>query len=212
MLVFVDESGDAGMKLERASSSHFVVTAVMFEEYDEAAACDQRIGLLRRELNLPPEVEFHFNKSSRRVREGFLRGVAPYQFFYISAVVNKALLERPEVQMKQPFYSYVVSLVFQWARPHLQNASVVIDRSSSEDFQKKLARYLKRRTNVAGAVPAIRRVKSERSHNNNLLQLADMICGAVARSVRVEKGDSDVYRRLIRHRELNVREWPTPSA
>ena len=39
MLVFVDESGDAGMKLGAGSSDYFVVTAVLFEDHDEAARC-----------------------------------------------------------------------------------------------------------------------------------------------------------------------------
>ncbi len=38
MLVFVDESGDAGMKLDGGSSEFFVVTAILFEEHDEATA------------------------------------------------------------------------------------------------------------------------------------------------------------------------------
>ncbi|MDP2952974.1 MAG: DUF3800 domain-containing protein [Chloroflexota bacterium] len=35
MLVFVDESGDPGLKLEQGSSTHFVVALVIFEDHDE---------------------------------------------------------------------------------------------------------------------------------------------------------------------------------
>lgn len=50
MLVFIDESGDPGLKIEKGSSRYFTVSLVVFEDKEEALACDQRIGLLRREL------------------------------------------------------------------------------------------------------------------------------------------------------------------
>lgn len=48
MLVFVDESGDAGLKLQEGSSKYFVVTLIIFEENEEAESCDKRIDLLRK--------------------------------------------------------------------------------------------------------------------------------------------------------------------
>lgn len=45
MLVFVDESGDPGMKLEGGSTPYFTVALVIFEDHEEATACDLRIPL-----------------------------------------------------------------------------------------------------------------------------------------------------------------------
>ena len=47
MLVFVDESGDAGLKINQGSSPHFVVALVVFEDNEEATVLEQRIQLLR---------------------------------------------------------------------------------------------------------------------------------------------------------------------
>ncbi len=69
MLVFVDESGDPGMKLEAGSSAVFVVTAVLFEDHKEATACDRRIDHIRREVGFSEHREFRFNKCSRPIRE-----------------------------------------------------------------------------------------------------------------------------------------------
>jgi len=160
------------------------------------------------ELGLPEHMEFHFNKSRRAVREYFLQHVAPYEFFYLSVVLNKRKLHGPGFQYKASFYKYTVNLVFQNAKPHLRDAIVVIDRSGGQDFRRQLARYLKKRMNEKDGPSLIRRVKTERSHNNNLLQLADMVCGAVARSYRTDKDDQMVYRSLLRHRELRVQKWP----
>lgn len=51
----------------------------------------------------------------------------------------------------------------------------------------------------------IKRVKIQDSKKNNLIQLADMVCGAVYRSV--DRGE-DEFRKLIKPRELQVRIWP----
>jgi hypothetical protein len=90
MLVFVDESGDTGLKIDQGSSVYFTVTLVIFEENDEAQACDDRIELLKRELNLSENFEFHFSKNDNRIRTAFLEAVLPYNFFYMSIVINKS--------------------------------------------------------------------------------------------------------------------------
>jgi hypothetical protein len=53
----------------------------------------------------------------------------------------------------------------------------------------------------------IRKVKVQDSQKNNLVQLADMVCGAVARSY-TQKEDAQRCRRLIAHREIYVQFWP----
>lgn len=208
MLVFVDESGDPGMKLDRASSPHFVVAAVLFEDPDEATACDQRINHIRTELGFSPQTEFHFNKCSRTVREHFLTHVAPYEFFYFAVVLNKCKLTGPGFQFKASFYKYTVGLVFQNAKPHLRNAKVVIDRSGGQEFRQQLTKYLGKRINDKDGPACIKKVRTEPSHSNNLLQLADMVCGSVARSLREEKSDRSAYRSIVKHRELSVQVWP----
>jgi len=95
-------------------------------------------------------------------------------------VLNKKKLYGPGFQYKSPFYKYTVNLVFQNAKPYLRDAIVVIDRSGGQGFRKQLATYLKKKMNEKDGLSLIKKVKTERSHNNNLLQLADMVCGAVA--------------------------------
>ena len=89
MLVFGDEAGDSGLKLAQGSSKFFTVALVIFEEHDEAIACDQRIELLKKELGWSSESEFHFRNNSDRIRRIFLNAVAPYNFFYYGIVFNK---------------------------------------------------------------------------------------------------------------------------
>lgn len=206
MLVFVDESGDPGIKGKQGSSRFFIVTAVLFEEEEEAMACDNRIGEIRTELRMHPGAEFHFNKCCDAHRMHFLHGVANMQFFYLSFVLNKSELTGPGFAYKESLYKYATRLLFENAKGRLTRASITIDKSGNREFNQQLQSYLKRKLNTDAEI--IRKVKCEASHSNNLLQLADMVCGAVARSFNREKNNARVFRKAIGHRELEVQVWP----
>jgi hypothetical protein len=206
MLVFVDESGDSGMKGKRGTSPLFVIAAVIFEEDEEAEACDSIIEETKRKLFKNPATEFHFSKCSDDYRQRFFEAVASSQFFYLAFVLNKEKIWGPGFQDKSSFYKYTASLLFENAKPHLKAASVTIDRCGNREFRQQLDRYLKRKINTHREI--IRKVKCESSNSNNLLQLADMICGAVARSFREDKEHPNRFRKIIGLRELNVQVWP----
>ena len=208
MLVFIDESGDPGLKIDRGSSRYFSISLVIFQDNDEALACDQRIELLKRELSWKPKSEFHFKKNSDKVREAFLRAVSPYNFFYYGIVINKdpKKLWGEGFRDKQSFYKYASGLVFENAKDKLENAVVTIDKSGSDEFRLQLARYL--RTRVSSSVKIIKKVKMEELYSNNLLQLADYMAGIINRSVTNTKKKSDSYRKLVAHREIRVQVWP----
>ncbi len=213
MLVFVDESGDTGMNVGAGTSDLFVVTLIVFEENDEAQAADDRITLLRRELRKSPTFEFHFQENSDSVRQAFLEAVVPYNFFYFGVVIRKGRLYREGFPTNEAFYRYVCGLIFENAKPYLDSAIVKIDASGGRRFQRQLASYLKTKVktkvNTSGvAAPHIKKVGSDNSAANNLLQLADMVCGAVARSYRADKPRPDAFRKIIAHREISVRSLP----
>jgi hypothetical protein len=134
MLVFVDEAGDTGLKIEKGSSRYFIVTLLMFEDHEEAAAADTRISLLRRELGLPMEYEFHFNETPERIKGAFFDAIVPYNFFYFAIVINKAKLYGPGFKVRESFYKYATSLVFENAKQYLSDAIVVFDGSGSREM------------------------------------------------------------------------------
>lgn len=197
------------MKLEGTSSRQFTVTLLVFEDNDEALAADQRISLLKRELGFPDYFEFHFNNLRADYRKEFLKAVSSYEWFYFSIVINKEKLTGKGFQFPDSFYKYTCSLVFENAKPYLHNATVVIDGSGSRKFRRELSAYLRKRINSPGdGSKLVQKVKLQDSKNNNLLQMADMVCGAVARSFKRDREDALEYRKLISHREVYVQFWP----
>ncbi len=207
MLVFIDESGDPGLKINQGASKFFTVGLVIFEDHEEAVACDQRITLLRRELNWKAQDEFHFKNNSDRVREAFLKAVLPYNFFYYGIVMNKSQLWGEGFKDKKSFYKYSCSLVFENAKEKLDNSIIVIDKSGNNDFRRQLARYLKARINKSER-KIIKKIKMQRSTSNNLLQLADYVVGSINRSMFTKRKNSKKYRDIISSREMYVQVWP----
>lgn len=207
MLVFLDESGDPGVSGKAGSSPVFVITAVVFSDSAEAERCAEAICDLRRDLGLNERFEFHFNKCSDKFRTAFLECVAGFDFYHHSFVVNKDKLYGEGFKQKSSFYKFVCGMVTDNLGPHLRGATLTFDRCGDRLFKTQLERYLKGRSN-AGHQQSIRKIKFEESHTNQLLQLADMICGAVARSRKPGKDNPDRFRKIIMRREWMLRVWP----
>ena len=205
MQVFVDESGDAGLKLTQGSTPFFVIALVAFSDPEAVNLIDQRLTLLRKELHVSEHFEFKFSKCRSDLRKAFLQSVAPCDFFYYGIVIDKSGLTGAGFKVKESFYKYVIQLLFLNAREHLDEAVVHIDASGEREFRRQLDAYIKRRINTEKS--HVRHVRFLNSANSNLIQLADMVAGAIHRS-QTSKPDAQEYISLIRHREAYVQVWP----
>ncbi|MDD5692265.1 MAG: DUF3800 domain-containing protein [Candidatus Omnitrophica bacterium] len=208
MLVFIDESGDVGLKIKEGSSRFFVISLVVFEDHKEAEACDKRISLIARELGYNQGFIFHFKDNSHKIRLAFLEAVAPYDFFYFGFVLDKnpQKLWGKGFKFKESLYKSTCSYVFENAKPYLRDAIVIIDKSGKRVFRSQLATYLKKRINdEPNAI--IKKVKMQPDRGNSLLQLADYVAGVINRHAQGKKF-SDEYRRFIAAKEINVQIWP----
>jgi len=207
MLCFVDESGDTGLKIGKGSSPLFTVALVLFSENEDATACDQRITLLRQELAIRAHYEFHYSETPKKIKEAFFKAVVPYNFFYLAITINKAALYGEGFKFKNSFYKYACNLVFENAKAHLENTIVVFDGSGSRQFKQQLQTYLKKKINEEES-SRIKKVKVQDSVTNNLIQLADMVCGAISQSMKHTKEESTEFRKMISHREVFCQVWP----
>ena len=75
MIVFIDESGDAGFKIGKGSSTFFVISLIIFDDELEAEETALRIKKLRKQLKKTDKFEFKFNKCNRIYREKFLQEI-----------------------------------------------------------------------------------------------------------------------------------------
>jgi len=120
-------------------------------------------------------------------------------------VIDKRKLDRAIVPHgRQSFHQYVVGLTLELWRQYLSGAAVDIDKGGGESFSKSLCKYISQNFKGRDGKPLLKRVRTRNSQNSNLLQLADMVCGAVMRSYKSTGPGADDYRQLIRARELEV--------
>ncbi len=208
MLAFLDESGDTGRKIHGGSSRYFLVSLALFQDKDEAIRCDQRIHLLRNELSLPGNYEFHFSNNSKKIRHSFLKAVHPYAFTILTVAINKDpnLLWGEGFNVKTSFYKYACQMVITNAMPYLDQATLIVDASGNTTFQGELRKYLRNKLDDNDRLK-IKKIKSQASHHNNLLQLVDYCVGVENRRIQ-KKSDWEEYFRYISTKELDLQIWP----
>lgn len=200
MLVFVDESGDAGFKLGQGSSTHLVVAAVCFTDRNVAAACDAAIGEFRRAAGLSDRFEFHFSQTREDISLELLRVVEPFEFRFSACFMDKT---QADVTSNRPAGP---DLLAELAGQALQSLSglaeavVVVDGELPKPLQSQIERRLKAINRERDPRP-VKKVKFSRSQGNNLLQLADVVSGAIFRSLT--KRDR-TFRRILRRHEGSI--------
>jgi ribosome-binding ATPase YchF (GTP1/OBG family) len=177
---------------------------VIFNDNEEAEACDQRITLLKRELRLPDTYEFHYKKDSDIRKQAFLESIAPYDFFYYGIVVDKKLLYSINLQIRETFYKYICSLVFENAKEKIHNANVFVDGTYEKAFEQSFQKYLKTKMNINGSYK-IKKVKMLDSKKHHLLQVADYIASGL-QCEHSSKRKSFMH--LVKHREMYVQVRP----
>jgi len=191
LLIFIDESGDAGFRLAEGSSRVFVAAMVVFHDRDSARQTDELIGGLQRRLGV--RGEFKFNQSRDEVRDGFFRAVAAAEFQVRAIVVDKTKIYSPHLKSeKQDFYRFFVSQMLKHDSGIIKDARVVIDGSGDRAFRKVLSAQFRRQLGNR-----LKDLRFADSSTDRLVQLADMCVGAIARSYRDDRRDAGRWRTML---------------
>lgn len=153
---------------------------------------------LRRLLKFPDDVEFKFNKSSKKTRRGFLSAINKYKFKVRCLVINKSIITSLELKSKKnSFYSYAIKLLLQHNDGSILDAKVRIDGSGDRVFRKSFITYLRKQLNFRQK-RILKNCKLVDSKDNVLVQLADMVAGSIRRFYDTSKTDREEYKELIK--------------
>jgi hypothetical protein len=200
MLVFIDESGDPGFRLEKGSSPVFVAALVAFRDPAQARAAHAAIERTAARLKIKPE--FKFSKCRPEVRDAFLEAVQSFDFCVRAIVVEKARIYSKHLRSaKEAFYSFFVKTMLKFDNGLLKEAQIVIDGSGDRAFKREMGAYFHRQLGA----DKIKSIAFNDSHSDRLVQLADMCAGAIARSYRVDRDDRRAprpSRRAYRWRDM----------
>lgn len=197
MLVFIDDSGDPGFKLDKGSTKFFSISMVIFDDDLEAEKAAVAIKQLKRDLKFFDDTEFKFCKSSHKHRITFLEAVKQFKFRVRSLIVKKSDIRSLELRNnKESFYSYFIKTALLYSNNSIINASIKIDGSGDRQFRKSFLNYLHRELNGKDKI-VIKKCRLVDSRGDVLIQMADMIAGSINRSYNKDKSDALEYKSII---------------
>lgn len=207
MIIFIDESGDAGFKLNKGSSLVFVIALVIFDDELDAEETALKIKKYRRELGKSDFSEFKFNRLDKKTRLGFLKEVKNCNFRVRAIVFKKSALYSPTLRgSKDKFYSYAVKLVLEHNGDTIENAKIRIDGLGEKAFRNSLSRYLRLSLN-SSKKKVMENLRFRDSKSDVLIQLVDMVVGAIKRSYDTDKNDFLDYKIVIKKRIEDIWEF-----
>lgn len=120
-------------------------------------------------------------------------------------VVIKEKIYSPHLRTNdRDFYRYFVRQLIQHDGEIMTgNASIKIDGSGNKQFKKEFCKYLKENLEE----DKIKNVKFVDSKTDNLIQLADMLVGAIARSYNHNRKDNNRWRIILKSKINNIWEF-----
>ncbi len=183
-----DESGDVSFAFDKGASRYFVVAVIATAEPD---ALRQLLTDLRQASGLPADYEFSFNAlSSARLRERVFAALTGADFEGWAVVVDKTTLPDPfKVMRRLDFYLYFVTELIRLIPAEKRDgATLILDEfGSATTVRTELRRFMAAR----GISRHFKRVLVRRSKSEALIQMADLIAGAILR--RDTRSDAWAY-------------------
>lgn len=189
MHVFIDDSGDGGFKFGNGSSSHLVMAACVFrdpKQIEQLAARTERCKHAMSHFH-----ELKYSNCREKVRDQFFACIADVDFKVRAIVIDKTRIYSSKLRSDPPaLKSYAIRQLLTKSYGQIRDAKVLIDGQDTKAFGVDDKQYLSTMVNRE-APGTIRLVSFVDSRTNVGIQLADMVAGAINRSVRTDR-PSDV--------------------
>lgn len=190
MPTFIDESGDTG-PVKDGGTPYFRLAAVWVPRIDDVDLFRRRIQDLRRELGLPQSFEFKFAKthSKPELRRAFFSTALAQEFRFAVSSIDKNDAYWASADRTEQHWACVTDIAVA-LRPIYHRAEetrksplkelIVVDDNGDRSFLgviKRQFRGLGSKRQPGSSM--IGKVLFRNSRDHEMLQLADMVCGAV---------------------------------
>ncbi|MCC6261289.1 MAG: DUF3800 domain-containing protein [Anaerolineales bacterium] len=196
-----DESGDVSFNFGKGASRYFVMAVIATANPE---GLRDALGNVMREFTLPASYEFSFNSiASDSLRKRVFQVLQKSDFEAWALIVDKTHLSIPFTIMRRlDFYLFCITELLQSIPPEKrEKATLILDEFGGEpELPLQFRRYMKRRN-----IPRhFSRVLTKRSKSEPLIQVADLVAGAVFR--RDAQHDSESFD-LIEKKIVNIVEY-----
>lgn len=176
---FVDESGDAGLNNSKGST-YYVIAMAQLSNREPVT----ELMALRKELNLSPNFEFHFYKMNSKQKDEFFQAIRPLSFRVRAAALIKSHtpLEFRALGSVELATQLLVNLTLRASPLDIANDILVLDDAPDSFVQSLRIHFTQAYKQVKRDRP-FKKIVSSKSKNDDGLQIADMIAGAVRKFV-----------------------------
>jgi len=172
---FADESGEVGFRKPRGSP-YYILVMVQTSRWESIDV----LSNLRRGLHLRPSFEFHYAKLSPRQKQAFYQAIRYVPFRVRAAVALKDTIPKffHELSGLEMTIELFTQLVLRASPLDIGNDILVID-AATDAFRSKLRIRLSEECRKINRVRPFKKIATAKSHQEDGLQLADMVAGAI---------------------------------
>jgi hypothetical protein len=200
-VIYLDESGNPD--ISDLDPPVLIIAAVVIQSRQDLSGMDQRFKNAFAVIKRPEEHELKSKGLSVAKHGRVLRELSLLEYQWAAACFDKSKLTSAGFADPKTFYRYAFQFLIGDLLTVAWQADLVIDGSSTPEFQAALESYL-RRQNSGLPINKLGEIKFATSSKERLVQLADLVAGAVRRSVEGER----VPLREIEHQMINLQFWP----
>ena len=196
--IFLDDSGDTGLR--NSNTDQFIVAAVIVTDEEKKKLLTEAINLFRRRLGWVELHEFKFSKTEKVILVELIDFIKGFDFEAYVVVLDKKEVDVNIVpKEKISIYNHVLKELL--LRVSRSNQVVTIDGKIGKKYDKQVQAYLRQNLRERGVRNTS--IKFVDSRKEPLVQLADIIAGAVARSYK-DKTDAGKYLKLLEDKIIKI--------
>ena len=175
-LIFIDDSGDPGFKFNRGSSRYFVIACVIFNNREASEITSQVLHSLKREMSWNQNREFKFHRANDGQKELFFNSIKNSPFKIRAIAIDKYKIKEAITIQQHSFYLQTIIRVLD-NYTNMNKAQIYLDGKENRNFQKQSSAKIRKVLNqYQQRMTEFRFVDSKR---NILIQMADMVAGAI---------------------------------
>ena len=178
---FTDESGAFGWDLENSHvSRYFIVSAILVKEHD---LDELRVSVedIRKKFFQTGEMKSSKIGGNIDRRKRVLGQLLSLPFSIFAIVFDKRqMIEYKGLHYKQSFYKFLNNVVHKELRRAFKTLTICADEIGGSEYMQSFSQYVKNKSDIPNLFGEAEFYFAN-SHNDILIQLADLICGSIAR-------------------------------
>lgn len=207
---FTDESGAFGWDLENPNvSTHFVISAIIVKESDLNTLRNEVEKVRKKYFQTGEMKSSHIGKKHNR-RKRILSDLLQLPFSIFSVVFDKRMLTASKgLQYKTSFYKFMNNIVHKELRHAFSDLTIVADEIGGSDYMKSFSNYVSERQDIPNLLGEAK-FFFESSHNDVLIQLADIISGTIAYEYDAHRNTPDTpkYHKMLDKKIIRTEFYP----